>query len=200
VFVCLWKITESEEVLRAQLPPSLPVHELQRLRHAHHRRQWLASRLLAKQMLEAQGKVFTGFWKDTHRKIHFQESPYSLSISHAGEYAAVVIGKAQPVGIDIEQISERPARVRHKFLHPDELPGTATDDQLTLFWCAKEALYKLQGRSGLSFREQVQVQTFRPTGWSAIIRTGGNERKCQLSAGRVDDYHWVCAHQDGSSF
>lgn len=77
-----------------------------------------------------------------------------LSISHCKSAVSVLLSKSYPfVGIDIEEISERPLRVRQKFMTREELLMFDSEDDnfcgdkqrmriATVIWSAKEALYK----------------------------------------------------------
>ena len=52
-------------------------------------------------------------------------------------------------GIDIEYRSDRVKRIRSRFLAPEEEQNIDTaheEEHLLVYWCAKEALYKLAGR------------------------------------------------------
>ncbi|MEB0249032.1 4'-phosphopantetheinyl transferase superfamily protein, partial [Mucilaginibacter sp. 5B2] len=79
------------------------------------------------------------------------------------DYAAVMISKTRPVGIDIEQIKEKVERIAHKFLLPHEL-NFITDQhkiqQLYVCWCAKEAVYKCYGQKEVSFADNISLQPF----------------------------------------
>lgn len=75
-------------------------------------------------------------------------APY-ISLAHSGNVAAAAVSDA-PVGIDVEEVSERPvARLAGKCLCADELNRfAASDDPERCFyrhWTAKEACAKLLG-------------------------------------------------------
>ena len=76
--------------------------------------------------------------------IHRTEN---ISISHCKNYCAVIIHKTKPVGIDIEESSDRIFRIADRFLTKDENSwideSENKTDILYLIWCAKEALYKV---------------------------------------------------------
>src|SRR5690606_36591656 len=81
----------------------------------------------------------------------------AFSISHSGIYAAIIINKTG-CGIDIEKISPKVERIKHKFLNDTDLELIDSLDDyplkiLTMYWCAKEALYKLYGNKKLIFKD-----------------------------------------------
>jgi len=69
--------------------------------------------------------------------------------------------RSRPVGIDIEPIREQFTRVVPRVLSTDEIVHAAGDPhRLAVYWCAKEALYKLYGKRQLTFREHLHVEPF----------------------------------------
>jgi 4'-phosphopantetheinyl transferase len=159
----LWHITEKEEELLNGFPFSSPEQEeLDKIKVPERRLEWIASRVLLKKLAAEQGLAQAEIRKDTFGKPYIADCPYHISLSHAFPYAAAIIQK-QPVGIDIEHSREQLLRIRHKFLHPEELSRAGNDLQkLGIYWSAKEALYKLYGRKGLLFQEQIRIEPFEP--------------------------------------
>lgn len=80
---------------------------------------------------------------------------YNVSISHTvyktGGYAAVMLSKSHEVGVDIEYKSDRVMKIANRFLRNDEKPQTV-DDNL-IYWCAKEAVYKLFSSDDLTYQQ-----------------------------------------------
>jgi phosphopantetheinyl transferase len=79
-------------------------------------------------------------------------SPWQLSISHSGPYAAAAIAKGE-VGLDLERIRPRPESLFRFILHPDEMilrdqVDLPTEHQIVLFWALKESVLKAK-RTGL---------------------------------------------------
>ncbi len=79
-----------------------------------------------------------------------------LSISHSGDCIAIAYSKVNEVGLDIELISEKIRKVKHKFSHPDEQFEQLSD--LTKSWCIKEAVYKLLDLYDIIFMEDILVE------------------------------------------
>jgi phosphopantetheinyl transferase len=156
--LAVWKIAEPENFFLRAVP-------LQRtITHPHKRLQHLAGRYLLP-------FLFTDFPHDEieiadTRKPFLPDEQYHFSISHCGDYAAAIVSSTHRVGIDIEMITPRVDKIKHKFLHPDELAfvnSHATDhsvDLLTLLWSAKEAMFKWWGRGEVDFSEVMRTAPF----------------------------------------
>jgi phosphopantetheinyl transferase len=132
--------------------------------HPHKRLQHLAGRYLL-QYLYPDFPYELIRIADT-RKPFLANEAYHFSISHCGDYAAVIVSETRRVGIDIEIPRPNVERIRHKFLTEAEetvvrsLPSQQ-DAALTLAWSAKEAVYKWYGYGGIDFRGHIQLQQFR---------------------------------------
>jgi len=78
-----------------------------------------------------------------------------LSISHSGNYAAVIIS-SHSVGIDIEKINNKAIKIKDKFLdielnYPQEL-----NNQISLvYWNIKESIYKAVGIAAIDFKKNI---------------------------------------------
>jgi 4'-phosphopantetheinyl transferase len=165
----LWKIAEDIEDLYAQL--QLDEHEkafIEQLRHSKRHLHWLATRVLLRTMLRTDEYIDCKI--DAHGKPYLVNLPYHISLSHSFDYAAVMISKNGPVGIDIEQIQQKVERIAPRFLNPDELVSAMQDPHrvkaLYACWCAKEAVYKCHGQKEVSFADNISLQpfTFAPEG------------------------------------
>ena len=156
--LAVWKLEETEDFFLAFVP-------LQRnITHPHKRLQHLAGRYLLPYL-------FSDFpheeieIADT-RKPFLPDEQYHFSISHCGDYAAAIVSSTQRVGIDIEINTPRVDKIKHKFLHPDELsfvnkqPSDQQIKLLTLLWSVKEAMFKWWGRGEVDFSEVLRFMPF----------------------------------------
>ncbi len=158
----VWKIEESAEELYDQL--QLDEEEqayLETLSQGKRNLHWLGTRVLLRKMLNTEQYIDCKI--DAHGKPYLVNFPHHISLSHSYDYAAVMISEKKLVGIDIEIIKPKIERLADKFLNPAELafvdPANAVN-HLYVCWCAKEAIYKLQGRRTISFKEHIQLQPF----------------------------------------
>ena len=97
--------------------------------------------------------------------------------------AAVQLDGERAVGIDIEYRSDRVKRIRSRFLAPEEEQNIDTaheEEHLLVYWCAKEALYKLAGQEEVDFREQLHISPFpyRLGGLGKPERAEANSHAC----------------------
>jgi 4'-phosphopantetheinyl transferase len=156
----LWKIEEEA----AELYKQLQLNDREQAyfeslgngkRHLH----WLGTRVLLRTMLNT--SEYIDCQVDEHGKPYLVNMPYHISLSHSFDYAAVMISKSKPVGIDIELISEKVERIAHKFMSSNELALIEPEhkiEQLYVCWCAKEAVYKCNGRKVISFLDHIHLQ------------------------------------------
>ena len=160
--VLLRPITEDETMLRAGLilTPS-EEDDLSSISHPAQRVEWLACRVAVRQLAEEQGLLYAGLQKDSFGKPHLVGLSGSISLSHTGGWAAAVLHRSRSVGIDIEPIRDQFSRVVPRVLSADEIAHAGGDpSRLAVYWCAKEALYKLYGKRNLTFREHLHVEPF----------------------------------------
>lgn len=105
---------------------------------------------------------FNSIYYDEFKKPHFKEGNYFLSFSHTNNFVASIVHSEKRVGIDIEKISNKALKVAPKFLSPEEYQTLSKqiDKELyaTIYWAAKEALYKLDGKKSLIFAKQIKVK------------------------------------------
>lgn len=158
----LHAITDDEATLRASLPLTLSEQdELAGIHHPAQRIEWLACRVVVRQLIEAQHVPYLGLQKDEFGKPHLIGSAWHISLSHTGGWAAAVLHRSRPVGIDIEPIREQFRRVVPRVLSESEIAHAAGEpNRLAVYWCAKEALYKLYGKRQLTFREHLHIEPF----------------------------------------
>ena len=158
----LLPIDADEATLRAGIPlTDAELADLALIRHPAQRTEWLACRVAVRRLVEAQGGVYTGLYKDDYGKPHLRDLPWFISISHTGGWAAAVLHQSRPVGIDIEPIRDQFQRVVPRILSPGEISHAAGQpSRLAVYWCAKESLYKLYGKRQLTFREHLHIDPF----------------------------------------
>lgn len=103
---------------------------------------------------------------DSFGKPFLKNSTLQVSVSHSYDKVAVITEENGPTGIDIELIRPKIERIAPKFMSDEEmrsLPHTARTEMLFIYWCAKEALYKLYGKKELHFRKHLLIEPFHYT-------------------------------------
>ncbi len=158
----LWKITESiEELYHLWNPNEHDTAYFLSISHEGRRKQTLASRVLVQQLLLQWEKYYLGIIKNHQGKPLLLQHEYYVSVSHTEEYATAILHKSFPVGIDIEPVKEKMSRIIPRVLSPEEYRNANQNlEKYCIYWCAKEALYKLYSQKELSFREQIHIKNF----------------------------------------
>lgn len=180
----IWKITETEEDFREKLYATPWIDNmLDGVTHPVKRLEYLASRFVTEHLAELMKLPFHGIYKDEHGKPHPAKSlddtspaaysdRYFISISHSFPYAASCIHKKKPVGIDIEMPKGKFLKVSHKYLSDSELLRAGNDvEQLCLMWAAKEAIYKQNGKNGVSLKDDMLIESVINTKKQVLART-----------------------------
>ncbi len=197
--IALWKITESVANLEGQL--QLKEHELQTLKSLGKEKRnlhWLATRVLMRKMLST--NEYIDCRTDENGKPFLANHPHHISLSHSYGYAAVMVSKTRKVGIDIEVIKTKIERVQAKFLCNDELAFIGEQDRiekLYVCWCAKEALYKLNGKKETSFKDHIRLSNFEfkeEGSLNARIEKDNRSKKYTVNFKKFEDYMlgYVC--------
>ena len=161
-FWCLFEITESVDQLKKKVMLSEDgIAELESISHPEKQRERLASRCCVQELVKKAGKKYQGITKDEHEKPHLIGLNYHISISHSYPYAAAILHKKLPVGIDIEKPVEKIGRIAHRFLNDAEFTDCDGDiKKLCIFWAGKESIFKLNGKKGLNFKRDIHIQNF----------------------------------------
>jgi phosphopantetheinyl transferase len=196
--IVLWRIEEPVDWFLSQL--HLDDEELKKyteFRTDQRRAHWLAYRHILKNVVKKGDEIRVRY--DENSKPFIDLSDDHISVSHSGEYAAVIISHLHPVGIDIEKISARIHKVADKFMNDKEsgegLKQMSTSD-LCLHWSAKEALYKLYGKRNLDFRDHLHVvdpPKHLQGMFSGLIANGEKAQSCELYSNKIGDYILVYA-------
>lgn len=152
--LAVWKIDEEESFFLQK------VSLKREIIHPHKRLQHLAGRYLLVYLFPDFPAELIEI-ADT-RKPFLPNEQYHFSISHCGDFAAAIVSKTERVGIDVELLTPRVEKIKHKFLHPDELQmvDRAKIDKvqlLTLLWSAKEAMFKWWGSGDVDFSDVLRI-------------------------------------------
>ena len=167
----VWQITETEEELKElSSTPSDEMEEISFIRSESLRKQRLAVRALLNTLFD--DKVYLSH--HDNGKPHLENNPVNISITHTEKYVAVILHEEENVGIDIESLDRDFSAVEKKALSEDEIDDLEDDkrnEQLAIYWCAKEAVFKLLSRYNVDFAEQIEIERFRPRGEGELEAT-----------------------------
>jgi phosphopantetheine--protein transferase-like protein len=169
--VAVWQITETEEELRTL--SSTPADEMEEI-------SFIKSESLRKQRLAVRALLNELFDEKVYLSHHDNGKPYlenlvtNISITHTEKYVAVILNDTEDVGIDIESLDRDFSAVEKKALSEEEIEDLDDDrrnEQLAMYWCAKEAVFKRLSHYNVDFAEQIEVERFRPRGEGELEAT-----------------------------
>ena len=172
----VWQITETEEELKElSSTPSDEMEEISFIRSESLRKQRLAVRALLNTLFD--DKVYLSH--HDNGKPYLENNPVNISITHTEKYVAVILHEEENVGIDIESLDRDFSAVEKKALSEDEIDDLEDDkrnEQLAIYWCAKEAVFKLLSRYNVDFAEQIEIERFRPRGEGELEATFSSKK------------------------
>ena len=161
--IAIWHITETSDELYALLDTEKYDSQLLGMRNEVRRAEWLAVRLLVKELFGPEAEVA---YHPTGRP-YLKNSTTHISISHTKGFAAVAYHHEAPVGVDIEYLSSRVERIALRFTTRDEASYIDRHDESVrqmyhlINWSAKETLYKLfDSPSMAEFKEVFHIASY----------------------------------------
>ena len=167
----VWQISESEAELRAMTSiPSDELEEISYIKSESLRKQKLAVRALLDEMFEE--KVYLSH--HDNGKPYIENNATNISITHTDKYVAIILSDNEEVGIDCESLDRDFSAVEKKALSEDEIEDLGEDrrnEQLAIYWCAKEAIYKVMSQYDVDFAEQIEIDDFRVRGEGELEAT-----------------------------
>ena len=167
----VWQVTETEEELtRLSATPTDEMEEISFIKSESLRKQRLAVRALLNALFEE--KVYLSH--HDNGKPYLENNPVNISITHTEKYVAVILHEEEDCGIDIESLDRDFSAVEKKALSEDEIEDLEEEkrnEQLAIYWCAKEAIFKLRSRYNVDFAEQIEIERFRPRGEGELEAT-----------------------------
>lgn len=160
--ISVWQITETEqELIDMCSVPTDEMEEISLIRSESLRKQKLAVRALLNEVFE--DKVYLSH--HDNGKPYLENCVTNISITHTEKYVAIITHDEDDLGIDIESLDRDFSAVEKKALSEDEIDDLDDDkeeknEQLAIYWCAKEAIYKRMSINRVDFAEQIEVEKF----------------------------------------
>ena len=159
----LWRLEEAPEMLLTALPAPAHYAALQPTgRHEARSTQWLAGRVLAHELLREFTPAPALLTNDPNGRPFFAQLPdFAVSLSHSGQWVAGVVATHGRVGTDVELVRDKAQKLAPRVLSETERADAGDEAvKYSLYWSAKETLYKLHSRRGLVFKEQILLDPF----------------------------------------
>jgi len=123
------------------------------------RLEFLSVRALLAELLGKEAKIVY----NKNNKPFLKDGSRFISISHSHKLTAILCSTTEKVGIDLEYMSSNIGAFAFKFINRKEKvtkEPEARKYHLYLHWCAKEALYKICDKEGISFRKNLTIEPF----------------------------------------
>ena len=169
--IAVWQITETEqELIELSSTPSDEMEEISYIRSESQRKQRLAVRALLNEVFEE--KVYLSH--HDNGKPYLENMVTNISITHTEKYVAIILHDEEDLGIDLESLDRDFSAVEKRALSEDEIEDLDDDrrnEQLAIYWCAKEAIFKRVSAYKVDFAEQIEVERFRPRGEGELEAT-----------------------------
>ena len=160
--VGVWKVEETIDQLRSMFNDfSLYESGLQKFKAEKRQLEWLAVRVLLKELLGEEKKID---YLPSGKPFLKDRSTF-ISFSHTCGYVAVAVHPTKEVGIDIEQYGNRVSRLASRFVREDEMQSVKAGDEiyaLLLHWSAKETMFKLMEDEAVDFVKHLHIHPFWP--------------------------------------
>ncbi len=157
--IFIWKIEETyADLFKKTALTNYSLERLQSMKSDMHLRGFLSVRHLLKKA----GYTDADLYYNGNGKPHLKDGKH-ISISHSYHFSAIIIGNRE-VGIDIEKNREKIKIIQHKFVNFERGFINKDDnyiEQLTVIWGAKESLYKIYPYGGLTFKNDIDINSFK---------------------------------------
>jgi len=98
-----------------------------------------------------------------NNKPFLKDGSRFISISHSNKLTAILLSANEKVGIDLEHMSSNIGLIAFKFINRKEKISKDPENRryhLYLHWCAKEALYKICDKEGISIKKNITIDPF----------------------------------------
>jgi 4'-phosphopantetheinyl transferase len=121
--------------------------------------EFLSVRALLAELLGRDARIIY----NKNNKPFLKDGSRFISISHSHNLTAILMSANEKVGIDLEYMSTNIGRIAFKFINRREKITKVQENRryhLYLHWCAKEALYKICDKEGISIKKNITIEPF----------------------------------------
>ena len=122
--------------------------------------EFLSVRALLSELIGKEAKIVY----NKNNKPFLKDGSRFISISHSYKLTAILLSTNEKVGIDLEYMSSNISAIALKFLNRKEKVTKDAEERkyhLYIHWCAKEALYKICDKEGISIRNNITIEQFK---------------------------------------
>ena len=190
ISLSIWSIKESLDFFLSNLRLTKNCEQrLDRLKSDEMKKQFLAVRKL----IQLNG-ISLDSLSYSSEGIPFLNNEKNISISHTKGFSAIAISP-KPVGIDIQDFRDKILSISKKFINSNErdLIDPSSIKELTLVWCIKEATYKVHGKPGLDFKDEIKIQSISNNLSHSIIEVEKLDKKYFFESFNITESDYICS-------
>lgn len=166
--------------------------------------EFLSVRALLADLIGKEAKIVY----NKNNKPFLKDGSRFISISHSHKLTAILLSTNEKVGIDLEFMSTNIAAIAFKFLNRKEKVAKEQEERkyhLYIHWCAKEALYKICDKEGISIRKNITIEAFKVQDSGEIkglVRTDKINESFDLYYSKYDNYAivWTKKNYENKQF
>lgn len=187
--VAVWKTTEDLNLLKQGINVTDAVEVTLSTCKAHRKTEIIGTRHLLNYILAEQVTII----KDENGRPIIEDYPtLSVSISHSGEYSAVMISESKRIGVDIQLRRDNIKKLAPKFLFANEVEASDRD-QLHYYWGIKESVFKAWSKGGVDFKSMISVSPFHRSDQGirtrVVFNNGKNKHQYQAQGQLLDNLY-----------
>jgi phosphopantetheinyl transferase len=187
----VWKIEEDINTLREMVVLDNDDKKKYEVFTSTSRRlEFLSVRALLSELIGKDARIVY----NKNNKPFLKDGSRFISISHSHKLTAILCSVDERVGIDLEYMSSNIGAFAFKFLNRKEKITKNADARkyhLYIHWCAKESLYKICDKEGISIRNNITVDPFEVKESGEIsgkVHTDKINESFDLFYSRYDNY------------
>lgn len=155
----VWKIEEDLNTLLELVPlDSDEKKKYKGFSSTSRKLEFLSVRALLSELIGRDAKIVY----NKNNKPFLKDGSRFISISHSHKLTSILLSTNEKVGIDLEYMSSNIAALAFKFINRKERVSKDEERRYHLYihWCAKEALYKICDKEGISIRNNITIEPF----------------------------------------
>ncbi|MDD3003315.1 4-phosphopantetheinyl transferase [Flavobacterium sp.] len=195
--VLIWNITESfDDLFDEVYLKDISLIRLNNMKALSHQKGFLSVRKL----LQEAGYSDEDLFYDETGKPNLKDQK-TISITHSFDFSAIIISD-RATGIDLEMQREKIIAISEKFMDTefDFLPEKQEIDFIqksTVIWGAKEAIFKIENKPGISFKDHISVFPFeiKESKTNAILTFESQVKEFNIQFELVENYVLVVAFE-----
>jgi 4'-phosphopantetheinyl transferase len=171
----VWKIEEDVNTLLEMV--TLDSDDMKRFSEfasTSRKLEFLSVRALLAELLGKEARIVY----NKNNKPFLKDGSRFISISHSHKLTAILCSINEKVGIDLEYMSSNINAIAFKFLNKKEKITRNPDIHkyhLYIHWCAKESLYKICDKEGISIKKNITIEPFE------VLESGEFKGKVQTN-------------------